>query len=78
MIKKKSVHVVPNSNGGWDVKKDNSKKASKHTATQLEAITVGRKLAKKNKTSLKIHNTEGQIREERSYGNDPNPPKDKH
>lgn len=54
-----------------------SKRASKHTETQLEAIEKGKNLAKDAKTSLKVHDKKDRILEERSYGNDPNPPKDK-
>ena len=34
MSKQKSHHVVPNSDGGWDVKKSGTERASKHFETK--------------------------------------------
>jgi hypothetical protein len=40
-----------------------------------EAIRVARPLAQKAEGELRIHGTDNRIRESRSYGNDPHPPK---
>ena len=69
------MHVTKNSKEGWDVKRENAIKASAHTNTQAEAIERGREIAEKNKTGLTIHGKNGKIRDKRSYGNDPYPPK---
>jgi len=76
MSKKKDVHVVPNSNGGWDVKRENSERASKHTETKQEAVDFGKGLANKDNVEFVPHKRDGTIQNPNSYGNDNNPPKD--
>ena len=74
---KKSQHVVKY-DGGWAVKKGGSSRVSKHFATKKEAIDWGSKVAKNQKAEFYIHGRDGKIiRSKHSYGNDPNPPKDK-
>ena len=75
MPKPKSHHVVPNSNGGWDVKKSGSKRASKHTDKKKDAIDAGRKMSKNQNTEFFIHKKDGSIQGRDSHGNDPYPPK---
>lgn len=70
-------HVVPNPNGGWDVKRDNSKRASIHTDTKQEAIDRGREISRNQGTEFVIHNKDMKISNSDSHGNDPCPPKDK-
>ena len=70
-------HVVPNPDGGWDVKRSGSKRASAHTKTKKEAVDKARKMSIRNKTELVIHNTDGKISNSDSHGNDPCPPLDK-
>lgn len=67
-------HVVPR-DGKWAVRKTGSVKLTKKFKTQKEAITEGRRLAKKQETELYIHGRDGLIRARESYGNDPYPPK---
>jgi len=76
-MSRKSHHIVPNPNGGWDVKKGGSNKASLHTEYKQEAIDIGRKISQNQKSELVIHNKDGKISQSDSHGNDPNPPKDK-
>lgn len=66
---KDEVHVTP-AKDGWDVKRSGAKRASSTHDTKKEAIDAGRELAKKDKTSMRIHKEDGTIQEERSYGND--------
>lgn len=73
---KKHVHVVPQGDG-WAVKREGASRASVTTETQRESIDAGRKIAQRESTELIIHGRNGQIREKNSYGNDPNPPRDK-
>ncbi len=49
---------------------------SRHAAKE-EAVEKGRRLAMGNKSEHYIHNMDGTIGKRNSYGNDPNPPKDK-
>ena len=72
---KATHHVVPNSNGGWDIKKGGSSKVIKHFRTKKEAVTKAREISKNQKTELKIHNKDGRIAQSDSHGNDPYPPK---
>lgn len=69
-------HVVPNKNGGWDVKGAGNSRATKHTSTQSEAIEIARNIARNQQSELVIHKRNGQIRDKDSYGNDPMPPRD--
>lgn len=73
----KEHHVVPNPNGGWDVKSSNADRASIHTDTQQKAIDAGREISKNQGTELVIHGRDGKIIRKDSHGNDPCPPKDK-
>jgi hypothetical protein len=71
-------HVVPNSDGGWDVKKPGSDRASAHFETQAEAIDKGRRILKNDGGGeLNIHGRDGQIRDKPTIdpGNDPYPPR---
>ena len=74
---KKTQHVVPNSDGGWSVKKGGASRASQKFDSQKDAIKYGIKVSKNQKAELYIHRKDGTIRERNSYGNDPCPPKDK-
>jgi len=74
---KKNIHVTPHKDGGWQVKRGGSKRATKITDTQKEAIDIATQNAKNQKTGTKIHGRDGKIRAGNSYGNDPCPPKDK-
>lgn len=73
----KNQHVVPNPNGGWDVKGEGNSKVTKHTNTKAEAEAIAKEIAKNQKSELIIHNKNGQISDKDSFGNDPCPPKDK-
>ena len=76
-MSKKSHHVVPNSNGGWNVKKAGSKRSSGHYETKKEAIKSGRSISKNQNTEFVIHGKNGKIQRKASHGNDPNPPRDR-
>lgn len=76
-MKRDTHHVVPNPEGGWDVKRGGSEKASKHFDTKREAIDSGREISRNQGTEFIIHNRDGRISESDSHGNDPYPPRDK-
>lgn len=73
---KNSRHVVPRQDG-WAVKKSGASRASKVFDTQSDAIKYAKGQAQKDSAELYVHRRDGTIRERNSYGNDPNPPKDK-
>ena len=70
-------HIVPNENGGWDVKRNGADRASVHTGTKQEAIDKGRTIGRNQATELVIHNKDGKISNSDSHGNDPCPPRDR-
>jgi hypothetical protein len=73
-------HVVPNPEGGWDVKAPGAQRASAHTGTQADAITRARSIVDNlGGGEVRIHNRQGVIRDTDTVGrgNDPHPPKDR-
>lgn len=76
-MSRKTHHVVPNPNGGWDVKKGGSERAIKHHNTKDTAINQAREISRNQKSELVIHKKDGTIQNSDSHGNDPCPPKDK-
>ena len=72
--KKKPVYTVPTEKG-W-ANKQGGKTTSAHREKDA-ATAVGRQQAKSDKTKHRAHNKDGKIGRSNSYGNDPNPPKDK-
>lgn len=76
-MKKKSQHVVPNSKGGWSVRKKGAKKASKSFVTEKAASAYARSIAKKEKSELYVHRKDGTIRSKECYKSDPGSPVDK-
>lgn len=71
----KSTHVVPNPNGGWDIKQSGGQRSSGHFGTKQPAIDRAREISRNQGTELHIHNKNGQIGSKDSHGNDPYPPK---
>ncbi len=74
---RKERHVVPNPKGGWDSKRENAERASKHFEKKQDAMDWSRNKAKQEGSELIPHRKDGVIQNPNSYGNDPNPPKDK-
>jgi len=73
---KRDVHTVPNPDGAGWVNKVGGDVASRHQRKDT-ATERGREIARDNGSEHVIHNTDGTIGRRNSYGNDPNPPKDK-
>jgi hypothetical protein len=71
----KPVHTVPKATGGW-ANKQGGEVVSEHRKKET-AVEKGRDIARKGETEHVIHKKNGEIGEKNSYGNDPNPPKDK-
>lgn len=72
----KDQHVV-NNGGVWQVKGEGNTRATKNFETQRQAIDYARNIAKNADSEVVIHRPDGTIRDSDSYGNDPNPPRDK-
>jgi len=62
---------------GWAVTGEGNKRATVITRTQKEATDIAKNIAKNQKSEVIIQGRDGKIRSKDSYGNDPNPPKDK-
>ena len=71
----KTHHVVPNPEGGWDVKRGGAERASSHHGTKEAAIDRGREISRNQQTEFRIHNKDGKIADSDSHGRDPHPPK---
>jgi hypothetical protein len=71
-------HVVPNPDGGWDVRKPGAERASAHYDTQREAVARAREITANTGGETVTHGRDGQIRakDTSAKGNDPNPPRD--
>lgn len=69
-------HVLPNQ-GHWQVKAENSERATKNFERQSDAIEYAHSIARNQQSELVIHGRNGQIRDKDSYGNDPCPPRDR-
>jgi len=76
-MSKKNIHVTHRQTGDWAVIGEGDDRASSRHTTQSAAIAVGRELARRNRSELVIHDRENRIRDKDSYGNDPNPPRDR-
>jgi len=70
-----SHHVVPNPNGGWDVKKGGAERSSGHFETKQDAVDAAREVSRNQRTELYIHGVDGRIQRKDSHGHDPFPPK---
>ena len=73
-------HVVPNKDGGWDVKAPRADRSSAHTDTQGQAIERAREIVgNTGGGEVVIHGRDGHIRDSDtvSPGHDPMPPRDK-
>jgi len=67
-------HVVPNPDGGWDVKKPGASRASAHTDTQAQAQDRARTiLGNAGGGEMLTHGRDGEIRAKDTIpeGNDP-------
>lgn len=77
MSDKKDIHVVPHPDGGWATRREGADRVSSRHPTQREAINTARERAICEQAEVVIHGRNGRIRDSDSYGNDPNPPRDR-
>ena len=74
---RKTHHVIPNSEGGWDIKKGGGERSSGPFDNKQNAIDKGREITKNQGSELVIHNLNGKISQSDSHGKDPCPPRDR-
>ena len=73
---RKKYHVTKTDDGNWQGKAQGGQRASVKSKTKEEAVRKTIEIAKKQQDSqVIIHKQDGKIQEERTYGNDPHPPK---
>lgn len=76
MSSRKKYHVTQNSDGTWKGKAEGAGRASVVGDTKAETTRKTIEIAKNQQDSqVIIHKKDGKIQEERTYGNDPYPPK---
>lgn len=75
-MSKKDIHVVPHGDG-WATRKEGTQRVGRTADTQKQAYDQARQQAKREKVEVVIHRPDGSIRNSNSFGNDPNPPKDR-
>jgi len=73
---RKQVHTATNPKGSGWVNKVGGEVVSTHRRKDT-AVERGREIAQDKKAEHVIHKVDGTIQNSNSYGNDPNPPKDK-
>jgi hypothetical protein len=64
LMTRKERHVVPNPQGGWDVKKPHAERVSMQD------------ICRNHGAECVVHGSDGKIQNSNSYGKDPCPPKD--
>jgi hypothetical protein len=64
-------HVVPNPDGGWDVRRGGADRSSGHFDKKSVAVNHGREVSRNAGTELRIHNRNGRIGQSDSHGRDP-------
>jgi len=72
----KNQYVVP-TDDGWGVQGEKNEKLTKKFTKKVDAVDYAKEIAKNQKSELTILKKDGKIQNKNSYGNDPNPPKDK-
>ncbi|UOW00831.1 DUF2188 domain-containing protein [Agrococcus sp. SCSIO52902] len=66
-----------NEGGTWKSKVEGSSRAAHSGGTKAEQEKIGRQMAKDRGVEHTVKKLDGTIGEKNSYGNDPNPPRDK-
>ena len=74
MAKNNEHHIVPNPDGGWDIRRSGSERSSGHFDTKIDAEDAGREMSRNLGTELVVHGKDGRIQRKDSHGNDPFPP----
>ena len=79
MANSNNRHVVPNPEGGWDVRKPGGSRASSHHQRQSDAERAAKRtVGNAGGGEVRIHGRDGRIRDSDTVppGHDPNPPRD--
>ena len=71
----RSIHVVPDVQGGWSVQGSGTHRAMTHFSNKKDAVSYGREASRRMQRGLYVHDRNGEVQEVRHYG-DPPPPCD--
>lgn len=72
-----SHHIVPSPDGGWNVIKGGTTRASRHFEKKRDAVSWGREVSKNQRSEFVVHRRDGTIERKDSHGRDPLPPRDR-
>ena len=75
-MSKKDLHVVKHE-AGWAVRREQAERVSSVHDTKAEAMDQARNQGRRDRVEVVEHGRDGRIQGSNSYGNDPNPPKDR-
>jgi hypothetical protein len=73
---KKDIHVIPHKDG-WATRREGADRAGRVFDRQSDAYDAARETARRDGVEVVTHGRDGRIRDSDSFGNDPNPPRDK-
>ncbi len=68
MSGRKTTHVVPHHDGGWDIKQGGGERASGHFPTKQDAVDRAREISRNIGSELFIHKQDGTIGQKDSHG----------
>jgi hypothetical protein len=74
---KPAIRVNQHPEGGWQTKKEGNERASGRFDIKQDAVDAAIQQAKREGTEVVVQGRDGKIQSKDSYGQDPNPPKDK-
>ena len=66
----KEHYVVPNPDGGWDVRRGNALRALKHFDTKKDAVSYGQQVSRNQKTEFVICHKNGKVQRTNNHGSD--------
>ena len=76
LMPRKSHHVVPDPEGGWNVRKGGASRATKHFENKADAVSYGRRVSQNQGSEFFVHKRDGTIQRKDSHGSGPLPPRD--
>jgi len=77
VMARKTHHVVPDAQGGWNIKKGGAIRVSGHYQRKQDAIDRAKEICRNQGTELVIHKKDGTIERKASRRRDPFPLRDR-
>ena len=76
-MRAKKQHVMPAASGKWALRTEGSSRATRVFTKKEDAVTYGRRVARKGLTELYVHNKDGSVSDRSRYAKDSTPTEDK-